>query len=83
MASNKAVKTKPEWLIIDEFGILELDGKGLEPEFTNILNRIKNQDHTKLLVVVRKNLLDQFLDKYKLNNDEVDLISVNNENRLE
>ena len=80
---NEAVKTKPEWLVIDEFGILELDGKGLEPEFTNILNRIKNQDHTKLLVVVRENLLDQFWDKYKLKNDEVDLISVNNENRLE
>ena len=80
---NEGVKTKPEWLIIDEFGILELDGKGLEPEFTNILNRIKNQDHTKLLVVVREYLLDQFWDKYKLKNDEVDLISVNNENRLE
>jgi len=73
---NIAVKTKPEWLVIDEFGILELDGKGLEPEFTNILKRIKKQNHTKLLVMVRENLLDQFLDKYKLKNDEVELIAV-------
>lgn len=73
---NEAVKTKPEWLVIDEFGILELDGKGLEPEFTNILNRIKKQNHTKLLVIIRENLLDQFLNKYKFNNEEVELITV-------
>lgn len=73
---SKSVKAKPEWLVIDEFGILELEGKGLEPEFTNILNRIKKQNHTKLLVVIRENLLDQFLNKYKFKDEEVELITV-------
>lgn len=54
-----------DWLIIDEFGPLEIDGKGLEPVITEILISKENFKGN-LLVVIRENLLDMFLEKYKL-----------------
>lgn len=54
-----------DWLIIDEFGPLEIDGKGLEPVITEILISKENFKGN-ILVVVRENLLDMFLEKYKL-----------------
>lgn len=54
-----------DWLIIDEFGPLEFDGKGLEPVITEILISKENFKGN-LLVVIRENLLDMFLEKYKL-----------------
>lgn len=54
-----------DWLIIDEFGPLEFDGKGLEPVITEILISKENFKGN-LLVVIRENLLDMFLEKYTL-----------------
>lgn len=54
-----------DWLIIDEFGPLEIDGKGLEPVITEILISKENFKGN-LLVVIRENLLDMFLEKCKL-----------------
>lgn len=54
-----------DWLIIDEFGPLEFDGKGLEPVITKILISKENFKGN-LLVVIRENLLELFLEKYKL-----------------
>lgn len=54
-----------DWLIIDEFGPLEINGNGLEPVITEII--ISKENFTgNILVVIRENLLDMFLEKYKL-----------------
>lgn len=63
-----------DWLIIDEFGPLEIDGKGLEPVITEILISKENFKGN-ILVVVRENLLDMFLEKYKLK-DEYTLLEI-------
>lgn len=54
-----------DWLIIDEIGPLELDGKGLEPIITKIFE--ENEKFSgKILCVVRDSLLDKFVEHYKL-----------------
>ncbi|MDQ7817508.1 MAG: nucleoside-triphosphatase [Melioribacteraceae bacterium] len=56
-----------DWLIIDEVGPLELEGKGLEPAVSKILNE-RARLKCMIICVVREKLLDQFLIHYKLNN---------------
>jgi nucleoside-triphosphatase THEP1 len=54
-----------EWLIIDEIGPLELEGKGLEPAVSIILNEDEKYEGN-ILCVVRDSMLDKFIEHYKL-----------------
>ena len=56
-----------EWLVIDEIGLLELDGNGLEPAISNIFDKRKNIS-AKIVCVVREEILRKFIDHYKLQN---------------
>ncbi|MBI5730483.1 MAG: hypothetical protein HY963_05035 [Ignavibacteriales bacterium] len=56
-----------EWLVIDEVGPLELEGRGLEPAITKIFIERENF-HGKLLCVVRDKILDNFVGRYNLIN---------------
>jgi len=60
----------PEWLVFDEIGYLELQGQGLEPAVRRILNWNKRIAATKLLWVVREELLDEVLEYYGLTDAE-------------
>lgn len=63
-----ALNNKLDWLIVDEVGPLELDGKGLEPVITKIINE-RECFPGKILFVVRENLLRDFLVHYKIEDD--------------
>ncbi len=56
---------KLDWLIIDEIGPLELEGKGLEPTVSKIFNEIDKLNGN-VLCVVRDSLFDQFVKHYNL-----------------
>lgn len=56
-----------DWLIIDEIGPLEFDGKGLEPVVTKIINE-RNKLNCRIICVVRERLLEKFLSHYRLDN---------------
>lgn len=56
----------PEWLIVDEFGLLEMDNKGLEPAVTKVLNDINHLTNMNLLIVIRDYLISSFLNKFNL-----------------
>jgi nucleoside-triphosphatase THEP1 len=56
---------KPEWLIVDEIGPLELRGEGLEPVVSKILNENINSEMN-ILLVVRKSLLETVIEHYGL-----------------
>lgn len=71
-----ASRQKPEWIIIDEIGPLELNGKGLEPAVSTIIEQIQNQGQFELLLVVREKLLDQFLQSYDIKDTEFEYIQV-------
>ncbi len=67
---TKAAKLNPAWLIIDEYGKLELDGRGLEPAISGIIGRSGKMNSTQLIIVVRDYLLQKFLNKFKLTKDD-------------
>jgi nucleoside-triphosphatase len=55
---------KPDWLIIDEIGPLELKGEALEPMISRILN--ENNSGINIVLVVRKSLVEKVIEHYKL-----------------
>ncbi len=66
---NAAAK-KPDWLVIDEFGKLELKGRGLEPVVTKLVKNEKFLNSSKLLIVIRDYLVEDALSKLSLRHDE-------------
>jgi nucleoside-triphosphatase len=66
-----AFYNNPEWLIIDEFGKLEIDGKGLEPAISKIINDLNKCPDTKIVFVIRDYIVSGFLNKYGLTIDDI------------
>ncbi len=66
-----SIKNEHKIIAIDEFGLLELHDEGLEPIFSEIIDQTKSKIDLKLLVVVREKLLNDFLKKFNLNDNEI------------
>lgn len=64
---SRDINKNLDWLIIDEIGPLELEGKGLEPLVGRIINQIDELDSF-VILVVRDSLLNAVLEKYELHN---------------
>lgn len=65
-----ACAAKPEWLVVDEIGKLEIGmHTGLEPEIVKIIRhyRYAKLTNNKLLLVIRDYLLDKAIALYSLN----------------
>lgn len=65
---NECASKKLDWIIVDEIGPLELEGKGLEPAVSKLfleLDKIQAQ----ILCVVRDSILEKFIEHYGLQND--------------
>lgn len=60
-------KQKEGYFVIDEIGKLELKNQGLEPELMQCIDsfRMRN-DASTLILIVRDYLLDEVIEKYKL-----------------
>ncbi len=69
-----AWEEKPPWLVIDEIGPLELSGQGLEPIIRTIVAQAYRQEHTRLILVVRKSLIRQVYTYFKLPEDQTKVI---------
>lgn len=61
----------PEWLIIDEFGKLELSNRGLEPAISSILSDHNNYTKINIVFVIRDYLVVEFLKKYSFTKSEI------------
>lgn len=57
------------WLVIDEIGPLELQGKGFDEIFREILNDEKST--LKLIIVVREKVVQDVLKRYQLQDHEI------------
>jgi nucleoside-triphosphatase len=66
-----AYQSNPEWLIIDEFGKLEIEGGGLEPAVSKILSDLIDHPNTNQVIIIRDYLVTDFLDKYKLTENDI------------
>lgn len=67
---KQSFQEKPDWLIIDEYGKLELDNKGLEPAISEVIKKSKSQDDTKIILVIREYLKNEFLKKFELESSD-------------
>jgi len=59
-------KQKPDWLILDEVGFLELQGKGFDPVITQILSMNVSLAPANILLVVRDKLVEKVTRHYNL-----------------
>ncbi len=59
-------RRKPEWLIVDEAGFLELDGRGLEPALTEILHLNSLDAPANIVFVVRESLVKRMTAHFNL-----------------
>ena len=74
-ANKKLIESfnaKPEWLIIDEVGKLELKQKGLHPAISFILN-FEGNLKTKIILVVRDSLLDEVIKIYNIKYEMINI----------
>lgn len=69
--SEASVSNHIDWLVIDEIGLLELDGKGLEPAVSEIISNRENYKFN-LLLIVRDSLLEEVFKKYDLYEDDIE-----------
>jgi nucleoside-triphosphatase THEP1 len=56
-----------DWLVVDEIGPLELEGKGLEPAITQIFSE-RDNFRGNILCVVRNSILEKFIQHYRIEN---------------
>ena len=59
-----------DWLILDEIGPLELEGKGLELAISSLLKKF-NSLEINILFVIREGLVQKVIEHYLLNMKEV------------
>ena len=67
-ALMRAAGDAPQWLLIDEIGKLELEGKGFAPALLAILKEGKPKN---LLLVVRDSLITEVLEFFSINNTSI------------
>jgi len=71
----KSYRQKPNWLIIDEVGKLELLHEGLYPSIKEILNCKTNLD-TKIVLVIRDYLLEEAIEFLKIKHNDYKLLDL-------
>ena len=62
-----------KWLVIDEIGPLELQGKGLSPAFDYIIKNLRRDQN--LVLVIREKIAESIVMLYNLNQYEVRLFN--------
>lgn len=67
------LKNEHKVIAIDEFGLLELHDEGLEPVFSEIINKVKSAADLQTIIIIRESLLKDFLKKFNLNESEVEI----------
>lgn len=62
-----ALTRRPDWVVVDEVGPLELRGEGLEPALGDALAAVRSADASpRVLLVVRDSLVARVVGHYKL-----------------
>ncbi len=66
---SNLLKINPDYLVIDEIGPLELNGKGFEPMIAEIFKEFSERNNLDLIIVVRESLLEKVIEHYKMNRE--------------
>ena len=71
-----AIKSNPDWLIIDEVGPLELQGEGLAKAVNKVFSENVSLLKTNVIMVVRERLLNDFLNHYNLSENDFRFLNI-------
>lgn len=63
-------RQNPQAVIVDEIGKLELQGKGLEPAVSKMIECLRDAQ-THLILIIREELLESAMDRYNLQGAQV------------
>ncbi len=63
-------------IVIDEYGPLEFQNKGLEPTVSEIISVILSSSNKKLIIVIRESLIERFIQKYNLLAEDIKITVV-------
>lgn len=66
---NSTLKVFPQFFVIDEWGLLEKNNKGLSEGFKHIFDT-KIYENNNYIIIIRDWLFDDFINKYNLKNDD-------------
>ena len=77
---TSAINSDSEWIIIDEYGKLEVNNTGLEPTISELIKKVRTESNKKLLIIIRDYLLDKFLAKQNLS--RIDVFIINSPEKL-
>lgn len=71
-----AYKEDLDWLVIDEFGKLELKGNGLKPAISQILSEERENSKANIIIVIRDYLVNEFISNYKSDLTEIQFLDL-------
>lgn len=71
-----AIKSNPDWLIIDEVGPLELNDEGMAKAVNKVFSGNVSLLKTNVIMVVRENLLNDFLNHYNLSENDFKFLNI-------
>lgn len=63
-------------IVIDEYGPLEFENKGLEPTVSKIISAILKSNNHKLIIVIRESLVERFIQKFKLRREDYTITEI-------
>ena len=69
----KSLSLKPTWVVIDEIGPLELQGRGFDTATRQLLNS-PDLEQTNLLLVIRESLVDEVVLAYNLDTEKIEIV---------
>lgn len=70
-----SLASSPNWLVIDEFGHLELKQQGFFPSVFFLMNKMKDNLAPKSIIIVRDYLVEKFIREYKLSESQLTIIT--------
>jgi len=71
-----AIRENPEWIVIDEFGPLELKEKALFPAVKEIITNENVLKNTNVLIVIRESLVGKFIAHFDLDESQIKYFSI-------
>jgi len=70
-----SIQSNPKWLVIDEFGLLELNQKGFFPAVSFLMDKTQENSAPNSIIIVRDFLVEKFIINCKLDSSQFTIIN--------
>jgi len=65
-------------IVIDEYGPLEFENKGLEPTVSKIVSVVLRSSDQRLIIIIRESLVERFIQKFDLLPEDIKITEIKN-----